>query len=679
MAQGSTTASFEAIAGGVGIGVNHAPVSAMFHLPPERVETPPTPSSTVPLLSDPDYVDRPALRDKISTKLSTPAARVALVGLGGAGCSVTGLGDARKGRWVMVLDNVDDATFLFAPPSSTEEGRQRRLIDYLPACEHGCILFTTRNRGEARRLVSESQMVDVSPMEQSHAVSLLEKKLGLDEDQNYSRLARELDCLPLAMAQAAAYICQRRPRCSVERYLSILSSSSLRTSLLRRDEQFPDRHGKASSSILLTWQISFEHIARVRPSAADLLSVMSFCDRQTIPEILVRDDGISSDCDKSVQALDRFEDDVTMLRNFSFVSATTDRSSWEMHRLVQDATRLWLEDGNRYEEFRDRFLYRLNQAIPSHPCNEDDEYPSYWDICRLLFPNAQAALGYKPSHTEALSDWASIMYNAARYMRIRGNDAHGVREETLGHGHPDTISGYADLASLSKKQGPLGRAEQLYIAVIERRQATLGPTYINTLSSIADLASEYVDQGRYEEAGQQFIKVSEIMLAKLGRNQFFTLFRISALVSTYRKLGQWKEAEQLTSQAVTGITESIGKDLYYMIDAIRDFELIRRLREKYDAMYSPHLPGETPSTRIGKELLRLHQSLQTQMNKEVCRSRGSGRRSLGSYLEESAAGTYNLDLQEGTPLTKIDEEALPTTSLSADAHEQRGVQNSKKG
>ncbi|KAK4998841.1 hypothetical protein LTR66_002001 [Elasticomyces elasticus] len=550
MAQGSTTASFEAIAGGVGIGVNHAPVSAMFHLPPERVETPPTPSSTVPLLSDPDYVDRPALRDKISTKLSTPAARVALVGLGGAGKTRLAVEHLRRMReqspqtWALWLHastaarfkqsvrdladdmkihgrrdpnpnilqlfhNVDDATFLFAPPSSTEEGRQRRLIDYLPACEHGCILFTTRNRGEARRLVSESQMVDVSPMEQSHAVSLLEKKLGLDEDQNYSRLARELDCLPLAMAQAAAYICQRRPRCSVERYLSILSSSSLRTSLLRRDEQFPDRHGKASSSILLTWQISFEHIARVRPSAADLLSVMSFCDRQTIPEILVRDDGISSDCDKSVQALDRFEDDVTMLRNFSFVSATTDRSSWEMHRLVQDATRLWLEDGNRYEEFRDRFLYRLNQAIPSHPCNEDDEYPSYWDICRLLFPNAQAALGYKPSHTEALSDWASIMYNAARYMRIRGNDAvtesmalasMQARASTFGDGDERTVKSAWMLARLISDAGRLKEAEALFVKAIEIRQATLGPKHPDTLYSMAYLVLAYLEQGRYKEA-----------------------------------------------------------------------------------------------------------------------------------------------------------------------------------
>ena len=36
MAQGDTTVSFERISGGLGIGVNNAPVSATFHLPPGR-------------------------------------------------------------------------------------------------------------------------------------------------------------------------------------------------------------------------------------------------------------------------------------------------------------------------------------------------------------------------------------------------------------------------------------------------------------------------------------------------------------------------------------------------------------------------------------------------------------------------------------------------------------------
>jgi hypothetical protein len=51
----------------------------------EPPETPPKPLSTVPFRRDPDYVQRGRLFEDISSKLSRPAARVALVGLGGVG------------------------------------------------------------------------------------------------------------------------------------------------------------------------------------------------------------------------------------------------------------------------------------------------------------------------------------------------------------------------------------------------------------------------------------------------------------------------------------------------------------------------------------------------------------------------------------------------------------------
>jgi hypothetical protein len=44
----------------------------------------PTPSSTVPFRRDPDFVKRDILSD-IQSKCSQPAARAALVGLGGVG------------------------------------------------------------------------------------------------------------------------------------------------------------------------------------------------------------------------------------------------------------------------------------------------------------------------------------------------------------------------------------------------------------------------------------------------------------------------------------------------------------------------------------------------------------------------------------------------------------------
>jgi nucleoside phosphorylase len=53
--------------------------------PKERLETPPSPLSTVPFRRDADFIDHGTLLDQIHEKGSAPASRIALVGLGGVG------------------------------------------------------------------------------------------------------------------------------------------------------------------------------------------------------------------------------------------------------------------------------------------------------------------------------------------------------------------------------------------------------------------------------------------------------------------------------------------------------------------------------------------------------------------------------------------------------------------
>jgi hypothetical protein len=64
------------------------------------------------------------------------------------------LRDDRKGKWVLILDNVDDAGFLVEAQSTGQDGQTngidsgnlRPLVAYLPQCQNGSILITTRSR-----------------------------------------------------------------------------------------------------------------------------------------------------------------------------------------------------------------------------------------------------------------------------------------------------------------------------------------------------------------------------------------------------------------------------------------------------------------------------------------------------------------------------------------------------
>ncbi|KAK7403397.1 hypothetical protein QQX98_010841 [Neonectria punicea] len=91
---------------------------------------------------------------------------------------------------------------------------------------------------------------------------------------------------------------------------------------LRRDET-------VSNSVVTTWQVTFEQIRRERPSAANLLSLMSFFNPQGIPEFILHNykgnlrenaDGVNDDEDN-----DEFEDDLDVLRGYSLVSVTAKR------------------------------------------------------------------------------------------------------------------------------------------------------------------------------------------------------------------------------------------------------------------------------------------------------------------------------------------------------------------
>ena len=75
------------------------------------------------------------------------------------------LRDESKGRWMIMLDNADDAGFLLEPPATTDDAQTMpRRIDYIPSCEHGLVLITMWSKSDALKLVYDSEVVDVMPM-----------------------------------------------------------------------------------------------------------------------------------------------------------------------------------------------------------------------------------------------------------------------------------------------------------------------------------------------------------------------------------------------------------------------------------------------------------------------------------------------------------------------------------
>jgi hypothetical protein len=341
------------------------------------------------------------------------------------------LQDERNGKWFLVLDNADDARWLLGPRTASgaalSSRSDRPLWEYLPQSQHGSVLVTTRNRGVALKLVEERDIIDVEPMDKAHAVALFEKKLSTQSDREDTiELVAALEFMPLGIVQAAAYISQRAPRCSVQQYIEKFQKTDRsKTSLLAHEAGHLRRDRDAQNSIIITWQISFNYIQQERPSAADLLSLMSFFDRQGIPEGLLQNggeignryrnletpDGNSDRRDKEdsgseTSITDEFEDDILMLRNYSFIFVNIDEATFRMHRLVQLATQKWLEDHRQLERWKQQYIKRLCAEFPA------GKYEN-WAKCGALFPHVRLALAQQPEEDDSLREWALLLYNAA--------------------------------------------------------------------------------------------------------------------------------------------------------------------------------------------------------------------------------------------------------------------------
>ncbi|MFF2074658.1 NB-ARC domain-containing protein [Kitasatospora sp. NPDC058162] len=173
-------------------------------------------------------------------------------------------------RWLVVLDDLtdpDDLTGLWPPASPV-----------------GRTLVTTRRQDPA--LLTGRRLVTVGVFSPDEARAYLTDVLDRHPAGELDALAADLGCLPLALAQAAAYIAELADTgITPAAYRSLLTD---RTTALR--DAAPDRlpDGQALT-VAATWSLSIEHADTMRPAglARPMLHLASFLDPNGIPDAVL--------------------------------------------------------------------------------------------------------------------------------------------------------------------------------------------------------------------------------------------------------------------------------------------------------------------------------------------------------------------------------------------------------
>ncbi|MEY8040042.1 tetratricopeptide repeat protein [Saccharopolyspora cebuensis] len=185
----------------------------------------------------------------------------------GAGRLLDWLASTRR-RWLVVLDDLRvpaDLSGLW--PSATPTGR---------------VLVTTRRRDAALR-GSGRQLIDIDLFTPDESLAYLTGKLAdrPRSAEGAAELADALGHLPLALAQAAAYLLDRRMTCAqyLDRFLDRRRDFA---SLLPEPDALPDEH---RDTVAVTWSLSIELADGLAPEglARPLLDLACLLDPNGIP------------------------------------------------------------------------------------------------------------------------------------------------------------------------------------------------------------------------------------------------------------------------------------------------------------------------------------------------------------------------------------------------------------
>jgi tetratricopeptide (TPR) repeat protein len=503
------------------------------------------------------------------------------------------LRDEANGRWMMVVDNADDAETFFPPRKrqrQADASAQIPLATYLPQSRNGAILVTSRSKDAATRLAGgHNKTREVLAMDESEGLQLLRNKLeDLPHEESAIELLRALDCIPLAISQAAAYI-NRRARMTVIGYLDeFRRNSKKRESLLNWDADELRRDISASSSVVTTWQISFEQIQLERQSAAELLSLMSFFNPQGIPESVLRRHsrevarGAGLEDNEDVESA--FDEDLDTLQAYSLVVVMADSDTCEMHALVQFCTRVWLSSCSNTKQWEQRFMRLMAQELPS------GNYEN-WAKCQQLLPHIEPLFDTQPTSGVALEAWAQVLTNAAWYLCVRGNDevaeliarkAFAATERIFGTANEVMLRSINNLANVLENRGKYKDAESLHRRVLKEREKRFGLYDRSTMTSVNNLANALRIQGKYQEAKPLYQRALRWCEATLGLNDPITLTSMSNLAIVLRAQNLCGESELLHQRALEGRELILGPLHVDTLTSVNNLAVVTQYQGKYE-------------------------------------------------------------------------------------------------
>lgn len=457
------------------------------------------------------------------------------------------------GDWLLIIDDLAGASDL-----------DRLLFEH-----RGRVLVTSRVDEWGDRTAVH---LDVLPA--ADAFRFLCHRTLAEPSESLERLAQRLGYLPLALAQAAAYIKQETS--SPQEYLDLLQRESGATlgagSLL-----------ETNARVASTWSVTHDRIENIAPEANALLRMLAF----------LAPHGLDSSYLPDSSGLEPWK----LLARYSMIGLQEGRIS--VHPLVQEITRESVGTDDAYVE---RALSVIHAALPQYTeelsawsaaddllphvnavaAHAQDRYVSSLDLVAMLnnaglfqyslgaYEQArdahQAALeaasdSLGPNHTGV----AAILNNLGRDMRSLGETDEAIHlfrraDAVAVESYPreDVVTWKSNLAGAYEDKGQLAEAAELYRDVLDARQQLLGPAHELVGETLNNLGLAYFNAGtRSMEAAGLLRRAVEVRRGALGGTHPYVAESLDNLGLLLTRLEELPEGEQAHREALAILREQL--------------------------------------------------------------------------------------------------------------------------
>ncbi|KAH7136844.1 hypothetical protein B0J13DRAFT_506566 [Dactylonectria estremocensis] len=488
------------------------------------------------------------------------------------------LSSEKAGDWLLIVDNADDIDVLWGSSGETQGIHQ-----FLPDSDRGRILFTTRSQEVSVRAAA-GDVVELKPMSSGEAKAILDnwsvEKSQLQDERVVAQFLEKLTFLPLAIAQAAAYMSINK--IVIAEYLGLCESKDQEmVELLSSGFHDSAHYSSSQNAVATTWIISFDQIREKDAPAANILSFISHIEPKAIPRWILPEMESEQQLTKAIGTL----------CGYGFLSRRGDGEIFEMHRLVHLATRIWTDKKNITKQTGQDAAQRLAAVFPTAHW----ENRALWQQClphalRLL-QNIEATddshvcvlsiriggcLNHDGRNKEAVGvlertfSWQKTLLPSDHYKlelqyvlgavylsNGQNNIAIQVLEEVVATGkdtftEEDTtrLNSEDTLVRAYQLNGRMEEAIQLLEHVVDVRAKTQPEEHRDRLSSQSNLALAYRHQGQMEKAVHLYEYVVDVRTKTLPEEHPDLLSSQNNLASIYRDMGQTEEAVKLFEHVV---------------------------------------------------------------------------------------------------------------------------------